>query len=187
MVQECDMLRLQMVKLVNWMYTCRQRVKPTLWTVRGALKSRPPCSRKPQAVLKASRCKRTLISLYGPDILATVEACEEAAYIAMFLPQSLAVRSRRKTAELKSASPSSAQTLSSDPIQPGWERGLLQLAKVPFTLTTPVHYLSTPPLTVEAVPFINASLSCCIHACWKTASEMMYRLFPLSIPLDAKL
>ncbi len=184
MIQECDMLRLQMVNLVNSRATCRQREKPTLWTVRGALKSRPPCSRKPQAVLKASRCKRTLISLYGPDILATVEACEEAAYIAMFLLQSLALRSRRKTAELKSASPSSAQTLSSIPIQPGWERGLVQLVEVLSPLATPVHYLSTPTRTVEAVPFINASLSSCIHVCWKTASEVRYWLF---IPLDAKL
>ncbi len=46
---------------------------PTLWTVRGPLKSLPPCRRNPQGVLKASRCRRTLISRYGAAILARAD------------------------------------------------------------------------------------------------------------------
>ena len=75
---------------------------PTLWTVRGPLKSLPPCSRNPQGVLKASRCRRTLISRYGADILASVVACEEAAYIAMLQRWR---RLRSETAALQTASP----------------------------------------------------------------------------------
>ena len=35
----------------------------TLWTVKGALKSVPPCRRKPHAVVRASRCRLTWHSM----------------------------------------------------------------------------------------------------------------------------
>ena len=51
----------------------------TLWTVNGALKSVPPCRRKPHAVVRASRCRRTWHSVYWLGIaLGRVHAVRNA-------------------------------------------------------------------------------------------------------------
>ena len=51
----------------------------TLWTVNGALKSVPPCRRKPHAVVRASRCRLTWHSVYWLGIaLGRVHAVRNA-------------------------------------------------------------------------------------------------------------